>query len=110
MAMYSGGSFGDLSTPDEGPTVDSTIPAGVPQVGMGLQLRKSVAHGGAVTIKLENIKQERLKAVRETCSWATSRPQGMKLPPIPAAGEHHMLNVHEPLMSLSSNMWSRLLQ
>ncbi|XP_023192518.1 zinc finger protein GLI2 [Xiphophorus maculatus] len=86
MAMYSGGSFGDLSAPDEGPTVDSTIPAGVPQVGMGLQLRKSVAHGGAVTIKLENIKQERLKAVRETCSWATSRPQGMKLPPIPAAG------------------------
>uniref|UniRef100_A0A3B5KYT1 C2H2-type domain-containing protein n=1 Tax=Xiphophorus couchianus TaxID=32473 RepID=A0A3B5KYT1_9TELE len=87
MAMYSGGSFGDLSAPDEGPTVDSTIPAGVPQVGMGLQLRKSVAHGGAVTIKLENIKQERLKAVRETCSWATSRPQGMKLPPIPAAGD-----------------------
>ncbi|XP_043987952.1 zinc finger protein GLI2a isoform X4 [Gambusia affinis] len=86
MAMYSGGSFGDLSTPDEGPTVDSTIPAGVPQAGMGLQLRKSAAHGGAVTIKLENIKQERLKAVRETCSWATSKTQGMKLPPIPAAG------------------------
>ncbi|XP_015252031.1 PREDICTED: zinc finger protein GLI2 [Cyprinodon variegatus] len=91
MALHSGGSFGDLSAPDEGPMVDSTVSSGGQQAGVELQLRKSVAHGGAVTIKLENIKQERLKSVRDPCSWVPGRtqaPQGQhcKLPPIPAAG------------------------
>jgi len=73
--------------------VDSTVPAGGQQVGVGLQLRK--AAGGAVTIKLENIKKERLKTVRDSCLWVNTAPQplqgqrnSMKLPPIPAVGKN----------------------
>lgn len=94
MAMHSGGSFGDLSAQDECAMVDSTVPAGGQQAGMGLQLRKAVCHSGAVTIKLENIKKERLKTVRDSCPWVNSAPQplqgqrnSMKLPPIPAVGK-----------------------
>ncbi|CAG5865995.1 unnamed protein product [Menidia menidia] len=89
MALHSGGSFGDLSAQDDCPMVDSTVAAGGQQVGVGLQLRK--AAGGPVTIKLENIKKERLRTVRESCPWIHPQPpQGprdsMKLPPIPAVG------------------------
>lgn len=92
MATHSGGSFGDLSAQEECPVVDSTVSTGGQQVGVGLQLRKSAAYGGAVTIKLENIKKERLKTVRESCPWVNAGPpQGqrhtMKLPPIPAVGK-----------------------
>ncbi|KAK2839424.1 hypothetical protein Q5P01_013164 [Channa striata] len=93
MAMHSGGSFGDLSAQDECPMVDSTVHAGGQHAGVGLQLRKVTGHGGGVTIKLENIKKERLKTVRDSCPWINSAPQapqgqrnGMKLPPIPAVG------------------------
>lgn len=98
MAMHSGGSFGDLSAQDECPMVDSTVSAGGQQAGVGLQLRKAVCHGGAVTIKLENIKKERLKTVRDSCPWVNSAPQplqgqrnSMKLPPIPAVGKYGRL-------------------
>lgn len=101
MAMHSGGSFGDLSAQDECPMVDSTVPTGGQQAGMGLQLRKAMGHGGAVTIKLENIKKERLKTVRDPCPWVNSAPQplqgqriSMKLPPIPAVGKDYMLQKH----------------
>lgn len=74
--------------------VDSTVHAGGQQAGVGLQLRKAMCHAGGVTIKLENIKKERLKAVRDSCPWVNSAPhppQGqrnsMKLPPIPAVGK-----------------------
>lgn len=94
MAMHSGGSFGDLSVQDECPMVDSTVPTGGHQAGVGLQLRRAVGHGGVVTIKLENIKKERLKTVRDSCPWGNSAPQplqgqrnSMKLPPIPAVGK-----------------------
>lgn len=90
MAMHSGGSFGDLSAHDECPMVDSTVSA-----GMGLHMRKAVGHSGAVTIKLETIKKERLKTVRDSCPWVNSEPplpQGQrnssKLPPIPAVGKY----------------------
>ncbi|XP_028249686.1 zinc finger protein GLI2a [Parambassis ranga] len=93
MAMHSGGSFGDLSAQDECPMVDSTVPAGGQHAGVGLQLRKATGHSGAVTIKLENIKKERLRTVRDSCPWVNSAPQppqgqrnSMKLPPIPAVG------------------------
>ncbi|XP_055361019.1 zinc finger protein GLI2a isoform X2 [Betta splendens] len=89
MAMHSGGSFGDLSAQEECPMVDSTVHTGGQHAGVGLQLRK----GGGITIKLENIKKERLKIVRDSCPWGNSTPpapQGqrnsMKLPPIPAVG------------------------
>ncbi|XP_044222316.1 zinc finger protein GLI2a [Thunnus albacares] len=93
MALHSGGSFGDLSAQDECPMVDSTVSAGGQQAGVGLQFRKAVGHGGAITIKLENIKKERLKTVRDSCPWVNSAPQlpqgqrnSTKLPPIPAVG------------------------
>ncbi|XP_067372296.1 zinc finger protein GLI2a isoform X3 [Channa argus] len=93
MAMHSGGSFGDLSAQDECPMVDSTVHAGGQQAGVGLQLRKATSHGGGVTIKLENIKKERLKTVRDSCPWINSGPQppqgqrnSMKLPSIPVVG------------------------
>ncbi|XP_053732941.1 zinc finger protein GLI2a isoform X2 [Synchiropus splendidus] len=88
MAVRGGGSFGE-----ECPLVDSTVPAGGQQAGVGLQMRKVAGHGGAVTIKLENVKKERLKTVRDACPWGGSAPylpQGpriaTRLPPIPAAG------------------------
>lgn len=90
--MHSGGSFGDLSAQDECPMVDSTVPAGGQQAGVGLHLRKAVGHGSTVTIKLENIKKERLKTV-STSDWVNSaaplqgQRSSMKLPPIPAVGE-----------------------
>ncbi|XP_057707994.1 zinc finger protein GLI2a isoform X1 [Corythoichthys intestinalis] len=93
MAMHSGGSFGDLSAQDECPMVDSTVSAGGQQVGLGVHLRKAMGHCGTDTIKMENIKKERLKTVREPCPWVNSAPQpphgqrsNTKLPPIPAVG------------------------
>lgn len=92
MAMHSGGNFGDLTAQDECPMIDSTIHAGGQHAGVGLQLRKAMAHG-SVTIKLENIKKERLKTVRDSCPWSNSASQPLqgqhyshKLPPIPAVG------------------------
>lgn len=93
VAMHGGGSFAELCAQDESPMVDSTVPAGGQQAGVGLHLRKAVGHSGTVTIKLENIKQERLKTV-STSDWVSSAAQPLqgqrscvKLPPIPAVGE-----------------------
>ncbi|KAL6484901.1 hypothetical protein MHYP_G00069460 [Metynnis hypsauchen] len=83
MAMHSGGSLGDLSALDDPPVVDSTgSPGG--SAGVGLQLRKN--RGGL--LQLEHIKKEKLKTVRDSCSWANTAPQvrNTKLPPIPAVG------------------------
>jgi len=97
MALHSGGSFGDLSALDDSPMVDSSVPGGGGggghQAGVGLQLRKAGGLGGGVTVKLENIKKERLKTVRDACPWANAAPQqghrsnGTKLPPMPAIGK-----------------------
>lgn len=99
--MHSGGSFGDLSAQDESPMVDSTVPAGGQQAGVGLHLRKAVGHSGTVTIKLENIKKERLKTV-STSDWVSSAAQplqgqrsSVKLPPIPAVGESRLFSCCE---------------
>lgn len=93
--MHGGGSFGDLSAQDECHIVDSTVPAGGQQAGVGLHLRKAVGHTSTVTIKLENMKKERLKTV-STSDWVNSAVQplqgqrsSVKLPPIPAGGESH---------------------
>lgn len=93
MALHSRGSFGDLSALDDSPMVDSSVPGGGHQAGVGLQLRKAGGLGGGVTVKLENIKKERLNTVRDACPWANSAPQqghrsnGTKLPPMPAIGK-----------------------
>ncbi|CDQ71120.1 unnamed protein product [Oncorhynchus mykiss] len=87
MALHSGGSFGELSALDDAPMVDSSTLSHGNSAGVGLGLRK----GGGITIKLENIKKERLKNVRDSCPWANSGPQirntNTKLPPIPAVGK-----------------------
>ncbi|XP_055071489.2 zinc finger protein GLI2a [Misgurnus anguillicaudatus] len=79
MAMYSGGSLGDLSALDDQPVVDST---GSPatSAGVGLHLRKN--RGGL--LHLEHIKKEKLKVVRDSCPWAntTAQVRNTKLPPI----------------------------
>ncbi|XP_072542241.1 zinc finger protein GLI2a [Salminus brasiliensis] len=83
MAMHSGGSLGDLSALDDPPVVDSTgSPGG--SAGVGLQLRKN--RGGL--IQIEHIKKEKLKTMRDSCSWTNTTPQvrNTKLPPIPALG------------------------
>ncbi|KAK2874673.1 hypothetical protein Q8A67_021826 [Cirrhinus molitorella] len=72
----SGGSMGDLSALDDVPLVDSTVSTGM----LGLHLRKnaSPAH------RLTHLKQEKLKSVRDSCSWANPTPPApsTKLPPI----------------------------
>lgn len=80
------GSFGELGVQEESPLVDSTV--------SGLQLRRATAgHGDAITVRLENIKRERLKSVRDSCHWGGATLQqlqaqrsSVKLPPIPAVG------------------------
>lgn len=88
MAVHSGGSLGDLSTLDDLPFVESLgfedFTGGIAAVG--LHIRK---HLGS-SQRLEHLKKEKLKTVRDSCRWA-SRPTppvlGTKLPPIPASGE-----------------------
>ena len=96
MALHSGGSFGDLSALEDSPMVESSVPGlGGHQAGVGLQLRKAGGLGGGVHFKLENIKKERLKSVRDECPWANPAPQppqghrsnSTKLLPMPAIGK-----------------------
>ncbi|MCJ8732484.1 hypothetical protein PDJAM_G00211860 [Pangasius djambal] len=83
MAMHSGGSLGDLCALDDPPVVDSTGSPGT-SAGVGLQLRKN----RGVLLHLDHIKKEKLKTMRDSCSWTNSTPQvrNTKLPPIPAVG------------------------
>ncbi|TRY88431.1 hypothetical protein DNTS_018865 [Danionella cerebrum] len=72
----SGGNMGDLNALDDTPLVDSTVSTGM----LGLHLRKnaSPAH------KLTQLKQEKLKSVRDSCSWSNPAPSApsTRLPPI----------------------------
>ncbi|KAF7709439.1 hypothetical protein HF521_016289 [Silurus meridionalis] len=83
MAIHSGGSLGDLCNLDDPPVVDSTGSPGT-SAGVGLQLRKN----RGVVLHFDHIKKEKLKTVRDSCSWTTSTPHvgNTKLPPIPAVG------------------------
>lgn len=108
MALHSsGGSMGDLSALDEGAPMaaDSTgspggaVTAAGMGVGVGLQLRKSravvggVGGGGGALLRLDQLKQEKLKSVRDSCSWGSGpivpppQVRNTKLPPIPAGGK-----------------------
>ncbi|XP_041119876.1 zinc finger protein GLI2-like isoform X2 [Polyodon spathula] len=82
MHMNHGGSLGDLAALDDPPIRDSTVSSGSSTVG--LQLRKNIT----ATHRLEQLKKEKLKTVRDSCSWASPAPQArnIKLPPIPAIG------------------------
>ncbi|KAI3366169.1 hypothetical protein L3Q82_009993 [Scortum barcoo] len=87
MAVHSGGSLGDLSTLDDLPFMDSLgceDPTGGVAV-VGLHLRKQL---GTIQ-RLEHLKKEKLKTVRDSCRWAcnpTPPALGTKLPPISASG------------------------
>lgn len=88
MAAHSGGSLGDLSTLDDLPFVESLgsedSTGGV--VLVGLHYRKQFG----TSQRLEHLKKEKLKTVRDSCRWArnpTPPVLGTKLPPIPAGGE-----------------------
>ncbi|KAM3851613.1 zinc finger protein GLI2 [Vipera latastei] len=83
MNMHSGGSLGDLTVlEDNTPVVDSTVSSGNSTVG--LQLRKNMS----AMQRLEQLKKEKLRTVKDSCSWANPAPQvkNSKLPPIPGNG------------------------
>ncbi|XP_038578125.1 zinc finger protein GLI2-like isoform X2 [Micropterus salmoides] len=87
MAAHSGGSLGDLTTLDDLPFVESLgcedSTGGVAVAG--LYFRKQLG----TSQRLEHLKKEKLKTVRDSCRWAsnpTPLVTGTKLPPIPASG------------------------
>ncbi|XP_036401764.1 zinc finger protein GLI2a [Megalops cyprinoides] len=84
MTMHSGGSLGDLTALDDAPVVDSTVSSGTGTTAVGLQLHKNIS----APYRLEHLKREKLKTVRDSCSWASQAPQARNttLPPIPATG------------------------
>lgn len=85
LTTHSGGSLGDLTALDDGPVVDSIVSPGTGTVALGLQLHKNAG----APYRLEHLKREKLKTVRDSCSWANQTPQARNptLPPIPASGE-----------------------
>ncbi|KAM9334190.1 zinc finger protein GLI2-like [Symphorus nematophorus] len=87
MAAHSGGSLGDLSTLDDLPFVESLgcedSTGGVAVVGLHFHKQLGTSQ------RLERLKKEKLKTVRDSCQWAsTPTPPvlGTKLPPIPTSG------------------------
>ncbi|KAJ8003580.1 hypothetical protein DPEC_G00149820 [Dallia pectoralis] len=92
MALHSGGgSTGDLTGLDEplGPFLDPS-PSGLSsgESGIGVGLRQQLATG--YIHRLEHLKKEKLKTVRDPCQWANHHPappvQNTKLPPISVRG------------------------
>ncbi|XP_047432181.1 zinc finger protein GLI2-like [Mugil cephalus] len=87
MAAHSGGSAGDLSALEDLPFVES-LDGGDSSGGvavLGLHLRKQLG----TSQRLEHLKKETLKAVRDSCRWANNPAQpvlGTALPPVPATG------------------------
>ncbi|KAJ8282601.1 hypothetical protein COCON_G00051200 [Conger conger] len=85
LTNHSGGSLGDLTGLDDAPVVDSTVsPGSGGMAALGLQLHKNVG----APYRLEHLKREKLKTVRDSCSWANHTPPARNpmLPPIPATG------------------------
>ncbi|XP_072882994.1 zinc finger protein GLI2a isoform X2 [Hemitrygon akajei] len=82
MNINSGGSLGDLTALDDSPIVDSTVSSGTSAIG--LQLRKNMT----ASQRLEQLKKEKLKQVRDISSWANPMPpvKNTKLPLIPLNG------------------------
>ncbi|XP_067155384.1 zinc finger protein GLI2 isoform X4 [Apteryx mantelli] len=83
MNMHSGGSLGDLTALDDNaPIVDSTVSSG--NSTFSLQLRKHMT----TMQRLEQLKKEKLKTVKDSCSWVSPAPQARntKLPPISGNG------------------------
>ncbi|XP_021092183.1 zinc finger protein GLI2 isoform X2 [Heterocephalus glaber] len=77
------GSLGDLTALDD-TTPGADAPAlAAPSAG-GLQLRKHVSS----MHRFEQLKREKLKSLKDSCSWAGPAPhtRNTKLPPLPASG------------------------
>ncbi|CAB1327987.1 unnamed protein product [Coregonus sp. 'balchen'] len=91
--LVGGGSMGDLTGLDDpsGPLIDSSssgLSSGTAGVGVGLHLHQHL--GPSHIHRLEHLKKEKLKTVRDSCQWANHHPappvQNTKLPPIPGSG------------------------
>lgn len=94
MNMHSGGSLGDLTVlEDNTPVVDSTVSSGNSTVS--LQLRKNMT----AMQRLEQLKKEKLRTVKDSCSWANPAPQvkNSKLPPIPGSGKsaYYLISIQQ---------------
>ncbi|KAM9304788.1 zinc finger protein GLI2 [Gastrophryne carolinensis] len=84
LSLHGEGGLGDLfGFEDTGPVVDSTVSSGTATVG--LQLRKQ---GGTAVQRLEQLKREKLKTLKESCSFVNPAPpaRNTKLPAIPGNG------------------------
>ncbi|KAM4698520.1 zinc finger protein GLI2 [Rhinophrynus dorsalis] len=84
MNLHSDGGLGDLFGLEEAsPVVDSTVSSG--SAAVGLHLRK---HGGGTVQRLEQLKKEKLKTMKESCSFTNPAPpaRNTKFPTIPGNG------------------------
>ncbi|KAM5152204.1 zinc finger protein GLI2 [Mantella aurantiaca] len=84
LSLHGDGGLGDLfGFEDTGPVVDSTVTSGTSMVG--LQLRRQ---GGATVQRLEQLKKEKLKTLKESCSFMNPAPpaRNTKLPVISGNG------------------------
>ncbi|XP_072274022.1 zinc finger protein GLI2 [Pyxicephalus adspersus] len=84
LSLHGEGGLGDLfGLEDTGPVVDSTVMSGTSMVG--LQFRK---HGGTTVQRLEQLKKEKLKTLKESCSFMNPAPpaRNTKLPAISGNG------------------------
>lgn len=78
------GSLGDLTALDDPSPGADTSALAAPSTG-GLQLRKHMT----TVHRFEQLKREKLKSLKDSCSWAGPAPhtRNTKLPPLPANGE-----------------------
>lgn len=78
------GSLGDLTALDDTPPGADASALAAPSAG-GLQLRKHMT----AMHRFEQLKKEKLKSLKDSCSWAGPAPhtRNSKLPPLPGSGE-----------------------
>lgn len=84
LSLHGEGGLGDLfGLEDTSPVVDSTVTSGTSMVG--LQLRRQ---GGTTVQRLEQLKKEKLKTLKESCSFMNPAPpaRNTKLPAISGNG------------------------
>nr|XP_019604657.1 PREDICTED: zinc finger protein GLI2 isoform X1 [Rhinolophus sinicus] len=77
------GSLGDLTALDDTPPGADASALATPSAG-GLQLRQHLT----AMHRLEQLKKEKLKSLKDSCSWAGPAPhtRNTKLPPLPGSG------------------------
>ncbi|XP_065736299.1 zinc finger protein GLI2 isoform X3 [Phocoena phocoena] len=77
------GSLADLTALEDPPPGADASALATPSAG-GLQLRKHMT----TVHRFEQLKREKLKSLKDSCSWAGPAPhtQNSKLPPLPASG------------------------